>query len=260
MARAIATVLAEIDDYESEVIMSYLAVVFIVGLVIAIHECGHLVAAKWCGIPIERFSVGFGPKLFGFRRGGTSYWLSAVPIGGYVLPALDENASRRLPLRKSILFALGGPVANVAAAYLGLIAFGGLQFDLSAFEAFSFATTRLWLELRSMVQAIAMLFGGMGEISGIVGIVAIGGSQFGSTLAGVLVFSVAINLNVAIFNLLPFPPLDGGRIAFCLLERAYRPLYRMQAPITLVGWVVVLSLMVYATLHDLGRLGLSILS
>jgi regulator of sigma E protease len=238
--------------------MSYLAVVFIVGFVIAIHEYGHLLAAKWCGIPIERFSIGFGPKLFGFRRGGTSYWLSVVPIGGYVLPALDEDASRRLPLRKRVVFALGGPVANVAAGYLGLIVFGGLQFGLSAFSALSFATTRLWVESQSMVQAIAMLFVGTGEISGIVGIVAIGGSQFGSTLAGLLAFSVAINLNLAIFNLLPFPPLDGGRIAFSLLEKIYRPLYRIQTPVTLAGWAFMLALMVYATIHDLGRLGISI--
>jgi regulator of sigma E protease len=240
--------------------MSYLAAIFIVGLVIAIHEYGHLLAAKWCGIPIERFSIGFGPKLCGFTRGGTSYWLSVVPIGGYVLPALDENASRHLPLRKSILFALGGPVANVAAAYLGLIALAGLQSDSSAFDAVSFATTRLWLDLQSMVRAIAMLFEGMGEISGILGIVAVGGSQFGTTGAGLLAFSVAINLNLAIFNLLPFPPLDGGRIAFSLLERIYRPLHRIQAPVTLVGWVFMLALMVYATIHDLGRLGLRMLS
>ena len=238
--------------------MPYLAVIFIVGLVIAIHECGHLLAAKWCAIPIERFSIGFGPKLFGFRRGGTSYWLSVVPIGGYVLPALGEDASRRLALHKRIVFALGGPVANVAAAYFGLIAFGALQFDFSAVGALSFATTRLWLESQSMVQAIAMLFVGTGEISGIVGIVAIGGSQFGSTLAGLLAFSVAINLNLAIFNLLPFPPLDGGRIAFSLLEKIYRPLYRIQAPVTLAGWVFMLALMVYATMHDVVRLGASI--
>jgi regulator of sigma E protease len=240
--------------------MPHLVVVFIVGFVIAIHECGHLLAAKWCGIPIERFSVGFGPKQLGFRRGGTSYWLSLVPIGGYVLPALDANAFRRLPLHKSILFALGGPVANVVAAFLSLIALGALRLDLSAFDTLSFAATRLWLDAQSMGQTIAMLFGGMGEISGIVGIVAIGGSQFGSTVAGLLAFSVAINLNLALFNLLPFPPLDGGRIAFSLLEKIYRPLYRMQAPITLAGWAFMLALMVYATIHDLGRLGFSILS
>ena len=240
--------------------MSYLAAVFIVGLVIAIHECGHLLAAKWCGIPVERFSVGFGPKLFGFRRGETSYWLSVVPLGGYVLPALDENASRRLPLRKNVLFALGGPVANVVTAYLGLVALGRLQFDLSAFGALSFATTRLSLELQAMVHAIGMLFVGTGEISGILGIVAIGGSQFGSTLAGLLAFSVAISLNLALFNLLPFPPLDGGRVAFATLEKIYSPVYRIQTPITLVGWACMLALMVYATILDVGRLGLSILS
>lgn len=239
--------------------MSYLAAVFIVGLVIAIHEWGHLLAAKWCGIPIERFSIGFGPKLIGFKRGETSYWLSVVPIGGYVLPALDEHAFRRLLLRQSILFALGGPVANVIAAYVGLIALGVLQFDLSAVGAVSFATARLWADLQSMVHAIGMLFGGAGELSGIVGIVAIGGSV-GSTLAGMLVFSIAINLNLALFNLLPFPPLDGGRIAFSLLEKIYRPSYRIQAPLTLAGWAVMLALMVYATIQDLGRLGFGVLS
>jgi regulator of sigma E protease len=218
------------------------------------------VAAKWCGIPIERFSIGFGPKLFGFRRGETSYWLSLVPIGGYVLPALDEHSARRLPLRKSMLFALGGPFANIVAAYLGLVAFGAMRFDLSAFGAVSFATTQLWINSQSMVQAIAMLFGDTSEISGIVGIVAIGGSQFASTPAGLLMFSVAINLNLAIFNLLPFPPLDGGRITFSVLEKVYRPLGRIQAPVTLVGWAVMLALMVYATIHDLGRLGIGVLS
>ena len=56
---------------------------------------------------------------------------------------------------------------------------------------------------------------------------AIGGSQFGSTVAGLLTFSVFINLNLAVLNLLPLPPLDGGRILFCLLEKIYQPLTRI---------------------------------
>jgi len=120
--------------------------------------------------------------------------------------------------------------------------------------------TRLWLDVQLLAQAIAMLLSGGGEISGIVGIIAIGGSQFGSTLAGLLAFSVAINVNLATFNLLPFPPLDGGRIAFAILEKIYRPLVRIQAPVALAGWAFMLALMVYATVRDLGRLGIDILS
>ncbi len=240
--------------------MSYLAAVVVIGLVIAIHEIGHLLAAKWCGIPVERFSIGFGPKLVGFRRGETSYWLSMVPLGGYVLPALDASEFRRVPLYKQVLFAVGGPVANIVAAFLGLIAFGRLQFGLSAFDTLVFATTRLWTGLQEVPRAIVMLFAGVGEISGIVGIIAIGGSQFGSTLAGMLAFSVAIHVNLAIFNLLPLPPLDGGRIAFAVLEKIYRPLSRIQAPVTLAGWALMLALMVYATIQDIGRIGSSVLS
>lgn len=240
--------------------MSYLAVIVVVGLLIAIHEYGHLLAAKWCGIPVERFSLGFGPKLVGFTRGETSYWLSAIPLGGYVLPALDADGFHRLSLHKAILFAVGGPVANIVAAYLGLMALGRLQFGLAAFDTLSFATTRLWSGLQEFGQAIAMLFAGSGEISGIVGIIAIGGSQFGATLAGLLAFSVAINLNLAIFNLLPLPPLDGGRIAFAVLAKIHRPTVRIQAPLTLAGWAFMLALMVYATIQDLGRIGLSVLS
>ena len=83
---------------------------------------------------------------------------------------------------------------------------------------------------------------------------AIGGSQFGSTVAGLLTFSVLINLNLAVLNLLPLPPLDGGRIVFCLLEKIHQPLTRIQMPVTLAGWAFVLGLMVYATIQDLGRI------
>jgi regulator of sigma E protease len=111
-----------------------------------------------------------------------------------------------------------------------------------------------------MAGAIGMLFTGAGEISGIVGIIAIGGSQFGSTLAGLLAFAAAISLNLALFNLLPFPPLDGGRIVFAILEKIYRPVVRIQTRVALVGWIFLLALMVYATIRDLGRLGIDVVS
>jgi membrane-associated protease RseP (regulator of RpoE activity) len=55
-------------------------------------------------------------------------------------------------------------------------------------------------------------------------------------------------------------PLDGGRIAFAVLEKIYQPLFRIRAPLTLAGWGFMLALMVYATVHDLGRIGFDVLS
>lgn len=54
------------------------------GLVIFFHELGHFAVAKWCGVLVERFSIGFGPILWSWKRGETEYALSAIPFGGYV--------------------------------------------------------------------------------------------------------------------------------------------------------------------------------
>src|SRR5215813_15641155 len=56
----------------------------VLGVIIVIHEFGHFAVAKLFKIRVETFSVGFGPRLIGFRRGETDYRLSALPLGGYV--------------------------------------------------------------------------------------------------------------------------------------------------------------------------------
>jgi len=197
--------------------MSYVAVVLVVGLIVAIHECGHLLAAKLCGIPVQRFSMGFGPKVLEFKHAETSYWLSWIPLGGYVLPAIGPDDFRELPAYKRITFALGGPMANVIAAFMGLFLLGLAQFDLAVSGATWFAVTQLWTGLQQQIAGLSALFADVEQLSGIVGIVAIGGAQFGSTLGSLLTFSVLINLSLAVLNLLPLPPLDGGRILFCVL-------------------------------------------
>jgi regulator of sigma E protease len=60
-----------------------------IGLVVFVHELGHFLVAKRCGVRVEAFSLGFGPRLLGFKRGGTDYRLCLVPIGGYVKMAGD---------------------------------------------------------------------------------------------------------------------------------------------------------------------------
>ncbi len=60
------------------------ATIVVLGVLILVHELGHFWAAKAVDIEVSRFSIGFGPKLVGFKRGETEYVLSAIPLGGYV--------------------------------------------------------------------------------------------------------------------------------------------------------------------------------
>lgn len=66
------------------VTLNILYVAIGLGLVIFFHELGHFAVAKWCDVHVERFSIGFGPVLFSWKRGETEYAFSAIPFGGYV--------------------------------------------------------------------------------------------------------------------------------------------------------------------------------
>ncbi|MBM3306744.1 MAG: RIP metalloprotease RseP [Candidatus Eisenbacteria bacterium] len=70
----------------------YLYAAVLVGILIVVHELGHFAAARAAGVTVERFSVGFGPRILRFRRGETEYAVSLIPLGGYVKMAGHELA------------------------------------------------------------------------------------------------------------------------------------------------------------------------
>ena len=72
--------------------LAILAPIIVFGLVIFVHELGHFIAAKLTGVYAPRFSIGFGPALFRYRRGETEYVLAALPLGGYVRMASRHDA------------------------------------------------------------------------------------------------------------------------------------------------------------------------
>ncbi len=72
-------------------------VVLGIGLVIFVHELGHFLAARLCKVRVDVFSLGFGPRLFGWRRGATLYQLALLPLGGYVRMAGEEREDGRAP-------------------------------------------------------------------------------------------------------------------------------------------------------------------
>lgn len=98
---------------------------------IFVHELGHFLAAKWRGLHIERFSIGFGPKIVSWTRGGVEYRLSWLPLGGYVaLPQLadmrgiegdssiDSHAMPPIGYRDKVIVAVAGAVFNIIFAFL----------------------------------------------------------------------------------------------------------------------------------------------
>jgi len=101
----------------------------VLGIIIVIHEMGHFLVAKFFKIKVETFSVGFGPRLLGFRRGETDYRISAFPLGGYVKMA-GETPSDTItgeayefmskPKWQRFLVAAAGPAMNVILA-VGLL-------------------------------------------------------------------------------------------------------------------------------------------
>lgn len=77
--------------------MTILATIIVLGVLIFVHELGHFAAAKAVGVEVQRFSIGLGPKVFGFQRGETEYVLSAIPLGGYVkMGGMDDEVMERL--------------------------------------------------------------------------------------------------------------------------------------------------------------------
>ena len=102
-----------------------LAFVFVLGVLVFVHELGHFLMARWHGVKVHTFSLGFGPKLLKIRRGDTEYCVSAIPLGGYVKMAGenpederagtdDEFMSKSKWQRFQIL--IMGPVMNLALA------------------------------------------------------------------------------------------------------------------------------------------------
>ena len=108
--------------------LTFVAFVVAIGLLVAVHELGHYGAARVCGVKVLRFSVGFGPKLWGWRSqtSGTEFVVGMLPFGGFV-KMLDERegpvaqderckAFNTQPLKSRAAIVAAGPVANLVFA------------------------------------------------------------------------------------------------------------------------------------------------
>src|SRR5215472_2536083 len=109
--------------------LSLVAFIFVLGILVFVHEFGHYAVAKLCGVRVEVFSLGFGKRLIGFRRGDTDYRISLLPLGGYVKMAGENPLEARSgdpgefmshPRWQRFLIAIAGPAMNIILAVVVL--------------------------------------------------------------------------------------------------------------------------------------------
>jgi regulator of sigma E protease len=224
----------------------------LISFLILIHELGHFIAAKLSHIPIEVFSIGFGRKLWSFRLGETEYRISALPIAGYVLPKIEDlDDFFQIRSSRRIVFALGGPLANIVLALICLGFLNALTTGFSFYSTVIFPFVQLTTITSQFLQALPSLFSSPDKLAGVIGIVAIGGQMVASDFLNILNLAIMLNINFAVLNLLPILPLDGGKILFCLLEKIHSSLHRLRIPLTVTGWVLLLGLLSYVTVLDM---------
>jgi regulator of sigma E protease len=137
-------VLAHLNALGGGVVAYLIPFLFVLSLVVFFHELGHFLVARWCGVRVLVFSIGFGPEIVGFNdRHGTRWKISAIPLGGFVKFFGDENAasvpdSARLanmdaeerahsfmfqPVAKRAAIVVAGPLANFL---LAIVIFAGV--------------------------------------------------------------------------------------------------------------------------------------
>jgi len=114
------------------------------GILVFVHELGHFILAKLVGIRVDRFSLGFPPRMIGKKIGETDYCISWIPLGGYVKMAgmidesLDKDAIKgepwefmSKPIYQRFLVIFAGPVMNIL---LAILLFGGIAYIMGLKE------------------------------------------------------------------------------------------------------------------------------
>lgn len=331
--------------------LTAVAAIIVFGLLIGVHEAGHLIAAKINKVEVTEFAIGMGPKLFSFQGKETLYSLRLIPIGGYCkLTGEDESIdspvsfSEKKPLQRISILAAGAlmnlvlgfvalvilfaPNENIATTYVGSVLENApaynqglmpgdrilklnstkvnIDSDISFFlyrngekdvnvtvkrgdETVAIKITphsdngnyyigyspkivknNFWQTLKYayhfeiftskvVVLTIVDMFTGsvsVKDTSGPVGIVNEIGKAAQSGFRNVLYLLALISVNLGLFNLIPLPALDGGRILFVLIELVFRkPVpQKYEALVHALGFLALLVLMLFVTYNDIIRL------
>ena len=237
-------------------ILGILKIAFLLGFLIFIHELGHFLVAKAFNVKIKQFAIGFGPTIWKKQGKETSYELKAVPMGGFVNmlgeeePVEDERAYNKKSKPQRICILLAGVLVNII---FGLILCAIIATSILGFTRGISFTGEFLVET---FKGIGQLFTGQVKAEQLVGVVGI--SDMVVETRGIQDFAymmAVISVSLGVTNLLPFPPLDGGKILLLILEAIRKKPLKQQTEIgiQMAGFLLLIGLSIFVTYNDITR-------
>lgn len=347
--------------------MTIIYFILILGIIVLVHELGHLITAKMFGVYCREFAIGMGPKVKSIQGKETVYSIRALPLGGFVSMAGEEGVDiegmdpkrtlKGIAHWKRIIIMLSGIIMNMILAwviFVGIFVYQGERalapepviagivensvaqqvgletndrivriefhdgtklvpkdfyeiitftqlygdhsmtyvidregttltyqiqplFDetegrymvglllprpqivqLSFFDSIVAATETTFSSIRDIFTTLSRLIRGigLGAISGPLGIYDVTAQQASAGILSLIALTALLSINVGIFNLLPLPLLDGGRVILTLVEMiTRRPVNaKIEQALMMMSMLLVIALMVFVTWQDIVRL------
>lgn len=238
-------------------IINAIKIIFLLGFLVLIHEGGHFIVAKLCKVRVNEFAIGFGKKVFNKKIGETEYALRLIPLGGFVSMEGEEHHSDNegsfnlASNPKKIAIVMAGGLTNIL---FGLI----LYFILMLFIGnFTDAIINTYKFIVLTVESVKNLFTLNISVEQLVGPVGISSMivQTNDIINYIYLLAV-ISLSLGVTNLLPFPPLDGGKVVIYIIEWLIRKPIKenIQLQIQSLGFTLIIALSIYVMYNDIIRI------
>lgn len=259
-------------------------------LLIGLHELGHMLAAKAFGMRVEKYAIGFPPKIWSKKIGGTEYSIGAFLLGGFVKisgmvdESLDTNAMksepqpwefRAKPAWQRLIVMLGGIIVNTITAvmiFTAIVYINGYNppqsesskeshvnkvypsIGESFVKGVSMTGSIVAIQVQFMKKAFSGDIDSSDAFSSPIGLAEVYGGSWDWLRFWVI--TAALSMVLAFMNILPIPPLDGGRVLFIGYEIiAGNPLPRVVTEnTTLIGGFIMLVLMVISVGSDIYKI------
>lgn len=240
-------------------IVNAIKIIFLLGILVFIHEGGHFIVAKLCKVKVNEFALGFGKTILSKKIGETTYALRIIPLGGFVRmegeeqPSEEQGSFSKAKIWQKILIVLAGGLVNIIFAIVIVFLIVMIYYKYPLKETLQVTGTFAY----SIIDSLKMLFSGNVTVNELVGPVGISSIIVQTTeLVNYIYLIAAISLSLGVTNLLPIPPLDGGKIVIYIIEAIRKkPLKEeTEVAIQMTGFVCIILLSIFVMMNDIGNI------